>query len=99
MLPEILLIATLCSVDRPADCTVQVVDEWQTVTQDFQANPQSSADMQADCVGAQFEQDNTILVDSFQCYKMVVDDDQGFTVQSLADGSLMTIFYKDQSGK
>lgn len=98
MLPEILLIATLCSVDHPKDCNVQVLDEWQTVQRNLSASPQSSMDMQADCFGAQYETDDTIDVTSFQCYKMVVDDVQGFTVQSLTDGSLITIFYSDFVG-
>lgn len=97
MLPEILLIASLCSVDVATDCNIHVIDEWQAVSESFTVSPQSSSDMQIDCLSAVYDSYN-VNVKSFACYKMIVDDAQGFTVQSLTDGTMITIFYDDFIG-
>lgn len=91
MLAEILLIATLCTVDNNSHCDTQVLDEWDAIDQPFQ-------DRQTDCLGAEFESDDSVKVNSFDCYKMIVDDAQGFTVQSLSTGEMITIFYDDFRG-
>lgn len=84
----ILLIATLCN-PMSNQCHEIVLDEWQSYSL---TSPQGLQDQQADCVFSKFEAFN-VNVKSFECYKVVFEDDQAFTVQSLTTGQVKTLFH------
>lgn len=87
----ILLIATLCN-PMSNQCNEVVLDEWESYSL---TAPQGLQDQQADCASADFENEDAFSVDvkGFECYKIVLEDDQAFTVQSLTTGKVKTLFH------